>query len=86
MYEATRIYLYVFGVLTIAGGVMGFVKAKSTPSLVAGGLAGGLLLVAGYLAGTVGRNGFILGQMVSVALAIRFVSAFIRTRKTMPAG
>ena len=39
MLELARIYLFVFGVLTIAGGVMGFVKAKSKPSLIAGGIS-----------------------------------------------
>jgi uncharacterized membrane protein (UPF0136 family) len=45
-----------------------------------------LLLVAGYLLGTSGRAGLILGVTVSVVLAGRFVPAFVKTRKAMPAG
>jgi uncharacterized membrane protein (UPF0136 family) len=86
MFELARLYLFAFGAFTVAGGVIGFVKAKSTASLVAGGFAGALLLLSGYLVGTVGRNGLILGHVVSLALAIRFVSAFRKTRKVMPAG
>ena len=36
MLDAVRIFLYVFGALTMAGGIMGYVKANSRPSLIAG--------------------------------------------------
>lgn len=87
MLDLVRVYLVVFGLLSIAGGVMGFVKAKSNASLIAGGLAGALLVVAGYLVGTENqRAGLILGVVVSVALAGRFVPSFLKTKKPMPAG
>jgi len=86
MLDLARLYLIVFGVLTVAGGVMGFVKAKSKASLIAGGLAGGLLLVAGWLVGSNARPGLILGLFVSLALAGRFIMAFRKGRKLMPAG
>jgi uncharacterized membrane protein (UPF0136 family) len=81
-----RIYFFVFAILTIAGGVMGFVKAKSAPSLIAGGIAGALLLVAGYLLGTNVQAGLGLAFVVCLALQGRFVPAFIKTKKAMPAG
>lgn len=80
------LYLYVFGFLTIAGGVIGFLKAKSKASLIAGGTAGVLLLVAAYLAGSSGRNGMYLGLAVSLMLAVRFIKVFASSRKVMPAG
>ena len=83
MFELARIYLYVFGALTIAGGVIGFVKAKSKASLIAGGIAGALLVGAAWLGG---RNGIILGLIVSLALAGRFVGAYRKSKKVMPAG
>ena len=87
MSDAVRIYLFVFGFLSVAGGVKGFVKAKSKPSLIAGGIAGLLLLVAGYLLGTASAQaGLILGMLVSLALAVRFVPSFLKTRKPVPAG
>ncbi|HKQ69259.1 MAG TPA: TMEM14 family protein [Polyangiaceae bacterium] len=87
MLEATKVYLFLFGALTIAGGVLGYVKAKSRPSLVAGGISGGLLLVAGYLLGIgSATGGCLLGLVQSVALAVRFVPAFAKGRKFMPAG
>ncbi len=87
MLDSIKIYLYIFGLLTIAGGVMGFVKARSNASLIAGGITGILLVVAGYLlgAGQV-QGGLILGLVISLALAGQFVRKFIATKKFMPAG
>ena len=86
MIDLTRFYLFAFGVVTIAGGVMGFVKANSRASIIAGSIAGALLLGAGYLASTGSRAGAVLGLVVSVALAGRFGGAFAKTRQAMPAG
>src|SRR5207244_4438726 len=47
--EAAKIYFIVFGVLTIAGGVVGYVKADSVASIIAGSITGILLLVAALL-------------------------------------
>jgi len=87
MLEIAKLYLFLFGVLTIAGGVMGFVKAGSRASLIAGGVSGVLLLVAGYLVGAGNLlAGLILGLVLSLALAGQFAPKFLRTRKVMPAG
>jgi uncharacterized membrane protein (UPF0136 family) len=86
MFEAVRIYLYVFGALTIAGGVVGFVKAKSKASLVAGGTSGVLLLGAAYVMAARPTFGLGLGLIVSLGLAGRFISAFRKSGKLMPAG
>jgi uncharacterized membrane protein (UPF0136 family) len=86
MIELTKDYYFLFGALTIAGGVMGFVKAKSAASLIAGGVSGILLIVAGVLMGSNMRAALILGVVVSVLLAGRFLPNFLKTKKPMPAG
>lgn len=86
MIDLTKIYYFVFGLITIAGGVMGFVKAGSTASLIAGGGAGLLLIVAGALIATKTQPGLILGLLVSLALAARFAPIYFATHKMMPAG
>ena len=86
MIDQTKIYLFVFGALTIAGGVMGYVKASSMPSLIAGGISGILLLIAGALIPSKPQAGLILGLVISIALAGRFVPAFLKTHNFMPAG
>ncbi len=87
MLDVTKLYLFIFGALTIAGGLVGFLKAGSNASLIAGGVSGALILVAGYLVAT-GKvqPGLIMGLVVSIALAGRFVPAFLATHKFMPAG
>ncbi len=87
MLEPTKIYLFIFGALTIAGGVMGYIKAHSMPSLIAGGIAGLALLLAGYLIGA-GRTqpGLILGLVLSLALAGQFIPKYLSAHKFMPAG
>ncbi len=87
MLDLTKIYLFIFGALTIAGGIMGYVKAGSPASIIAGGISGVLLLVSGYLigAGKV-QAGLILGIVIALALAYQFVPKFLETHKFMPAG
>lgn len=86
MSEIVRFYLFAFGVLTIAGGIMGYVKAQSRASLIAGSVSGLLLVLAGYLVGANGRAGLFVGLGVSAALAGRFVMTFRKSGKVMPAG
>ncbi len=86
MFSPTKIYFIVFGLLTIAGGVMGYVKAGSTASLIAGSISGILLLVAAFLLPGQVVAGLLLGGIVSLLLAAQFLPAFFRTGKMMPAG
>jgi uncharacterized membrane protein (UPF0136 family) len=84
--DATQIYFVVFGALTIVGGVIGYVKAQSVPSIVAGAITGVLLLLAGYLLPQNRTAALVTALIVSVLLAAQFVPKFIRTGKVMPAG
>ena len=86
MIAFAKIYFLVFGLLTLAGGIMGYVKANSMASLVAGGISG-ILLIAGALLMATNVRLMLMGLgLVSLLLAIRFVPAFINTMKPMPAG
>ncbi len=86
MFGPTKFYFIIFGLLTIAGGVMGYVKANSTISLIAGGISGVLLLVAAFLMPGQAVAGLALGGLVSLLLIGYFLPAFLRTGKMMPAG
>ena len=86
MFGPTKIYFIVFGLLTIAGGAMGYVKAGSTISLVAGAISGILLIVAALLLPSHAVIALVLGGFISLLLAVQFVPAFVRTGKMMPAG
>jgi uncharacterized membrane protein (UPF0136 family) len=84
--EAAKIYFIVFGFLTIAGGVLGYVKAGSTVSIIAGAIAGLLLLAAAFLLPGHHAAGLLIALIVSLLLAGQFIPKFMRTGKMMPAG
>lgn len=86
MIEFTRIYYLVFGVLTIMGGTMGYVSKRSVASLVAGWVCGVLLLYAAYLLHAPRPEPLILGLVVSVVLAGRFIPNYIEKKALIPGG
>jgi|SRR5437016_5360450 len=83
---AAKIYFIVFGILTIAGGVVGYVKAGSMASIVAGGITGVLLLVGAFLLPEYRIVGLATAGIVSLLLAAQFVPKFLRTGRVMPTG
>ena len=86
MIGPAKIYFIIFGLLTIIGGVIGFVKAGSTASIIAGSISGILLFVAAFLLPQNLAAGLILAGVVSILLAGKFVPAFLKTGQAMPAG
>ena len=86
MIGPAKIYFIVFGLLTIIGGVMGYLKAGSMASIIAGTISGALLLLAAFLLPGNAVAGLALAGIVSIALAGRFVPAFMSTGNFMPAG
>ena len=86
MIGPAKIYFIIFGLLTIIGGVIGFVKAGSTSSIIAGSISGILLFVAAFLLPQNLAAGLILAGVISILLAGRFVPAFLKTGQAMPAG
>ena len=86
MLGPTKIYFIIFGLLTIAGGVMGYAKAGSAASLIAGGISGALLLLAAFLLPGSSTAGIVLGGLVSLLLIGYFLPKFLSTHVMMPAG
>jgi uncharacterized membrane protein (UPF0136 family) len=80
-------YYLVFAVLTIVGGVIGFVKAKSLASIISGSISAAVLVAASImlyekrpiLAG-------VIALCVSVLLAGKFVPDFMHKKALVPAG
>jgi uncharacterized membrane protein (UPF0136 family) len=76
--------LYIYGILLIVGGLMGYIKAKSVPSLVAGLVCGFIALLMGY------RYAWHFAPHVAFILAIVLIflmgRRFLNTKKFMPAG
>ena len=84
--EAAKFYFIVFGILTIAGGIVGYVKAGSVASIVAGSITGLLLLIAAFLLPEHRAIGLATAFIISLLLVAQFAPKFIRTGRIMPAG
>jgi uncharacterized membrane protein (UPF0136 family) len=78
-----QVYYFLFGLLAIIGGAMGYARAKSKPSLIAGSVSGALLIIAGLLFPRV--PGFVLALIVSVLLLAHFGRSYAAKKKPMPA-
>jgi uncharacterized membrane protein (UPF0136 family) len=86
MIGAARIYFIVFGVLTIVGGIIGYVSKGSVPSIIAGTISGVLLIAGALLLPNHVAAGLGIDLLVSLLLAGQFVPKFIQSGKAMPAG
>jgi len=78
-----QIYYFLFGFVAIVGGAMGYARAKSKASLIAGSVSGALLIIAGLLSPSI--PGFVLALVVSVLLLIHFGRSYAAKKKPMPA-
>jgi uncharacterized membrane protein (UPF0136 family) len=78
-----QVYYFLFGLVAITGGAMGYARAKSKPSLIAGSVSGALLIIAGLL--SPGVPGFVLALIVSVLLLAHFGRSYAAKKKPMPA-
>ena len=84
--EAAKIYFIVFGVLTILGGIVGYVKAGSVASMIAGSISGVLLLVGAFVMPEHRVAGLATALIVSLLLAAYFIRKYLSTGAVMPAG
>ena len=78
-----QIYYLLFGLVAIAGGAIGYARAKSKASLIAGSASGALLIIAGLLSPSV--PGFVLALIVSILLIAHFGRSYAAKKKPMPA-
>ena len=78
-----QVYYFLFGLVAITGGAMGYARAKSKPSLIAGSVSGALLIIAGLLSPRI--SGFVLALIVSILLLAHFGRSYAAKKKPMPA-
>ena len=80
------ILVWLYGAIVLAGGLIGWIKARSQPSLLSG-LAFGVLLGLCGLAMWEGRwIGLTTGAGLALGLTVIMGIRFAKTKKFMPAG
>jgi uncharacterized membrane protein (UPF0136 family) len=78
--------LGIYGIVAIAGGILGFVKSQSKASIISGSLSGSLLLLAAYLSFAGQEAGKFLGIATTALLVVVFIFRWVKTGKAMPAA
>ena len=78
------IVVAVYGLFSLVGGFIGFAKAGSKASLIAGGVSGLILLVCAWGI----SRGEMLAEIVSLIIAVllggRFLGTWFKTKRLMP--
>jgi uncharacterized membrane protein (UPF0136 family) len=80
------IMTFIYGVLAIVGGIIGYQQAGSKPSLISGLITGLALLIAGVGLLQAQMWGLGLAIAVTLLLVLVFIYRLIKTGKFMPAG
>lgn len=84
--QITAIEIWVYGVIMILGGVMGYVKVGSKASLISGVGFGLVLLASGYGAWRGSENSIAAADLIALLLLVLFAIRYAKKRRFMPAG
>lgn len=79
-------FAFFYGLFTLMGGVMGYVKAHSTTSLMTGGISGLLILLSAFAMLKEKAFGYYGLLALSALLGIFFLMRFMKSFAIMPAG
>ena len=75
-----------YGLLSALGGIWGYIKSKSKPSLISGCLSGILLFIAATMQIQEDLTGLAIAKIVVLLLVAVFTIRLIKTAKFMPSG
>lgn len=75
-----------YGLLNMIGGIVGYTKAGSKVSIIAGSISGLLLILSGVLQLQGQTWGLVLAAAIAALLVIVFTIRLSKTRQLMPAG
>jgi uncharacterized membrane protein (UPF0136 family) len=78
--------IIIYAFLVAFGGIFGYLKAKSKPSLISGVASGVALGITWFIARNNPKIGVGIAGLIAAVLLVTFIIRLIRTRKFMPAG
>ena len=84
--QTAAIIVLAYGALVLVGGIFGYVKAKSIPSLISGLIFGITLLVVGYGIRQGHQSDIKIAAGLAGLLAVIMGIRFAKSKKFMPAG
>ena len=76
----------IYGLLAGFGGIFGYIKSQSKPSLISGCISGILLLVAAFMQIQGNSLGLLISKIIIFLLVAVFTVRLNKTKKFMPAG
>jgi len=85
MFEIAKMFVLGLAVLCLLGGIMGFVKAKSKASIIAGSISAVLLAACFGVAMVHVKTGLIGAIVVAGLLEFHFTKSYMKSKKPMPA-
>ena len=74
-----------YGLLSIGGGLMGYLKSQSKVSLISGGVSGILLLILAGMMNAGYQCAIAVAAVIISLLVIVFIVRWSKTKKPMPA-
>ena len=84
--EIAKYYILLMSVVVLAGGILGFVKAKSKASLISGGISAVFLAIAFVVSlNNKLTESLIAAFLIYTLLDCVFVMRLVKTKKMMPA-
>ncbi len=84
--QTTAIIVWIYGVLVLVGGMMGWTKARSVPSLLSGVGFGTALVGCGFMVWREMDQALPVAASLTGALLVVMAIRLIKTKKFMPAG
>jgi len=84
--QETAIEIWLYGVIMILGGVLGYVKVHSKASLLSGVGMGLALLACGFGVWSGSAPSLVAAVVIAALLLVLFAVRLAKTRKLMPAG
>ena len=83
MDKFSKLVSLIYGAMLILGGIMGFLKAHSTISLITGGVSGLIVLMSSKMKQ---KSSYLYVSAISLVLAGFFSYRFAHSHAFMPAG